>query len=88
MNVVSTIEIDMRDTDIKTAIRQMIARSGVRSLASVARGMEINETTLRVAVNNGQIRLKDFLRIAELCGFQVVVRSGDSPKLESENVDA
>ncbi len=74
--MVSTIEIDMKDTDIKTAIRQMIAKSGVRSLASVARDMGINEATLRVAVNNGQIRVKDFLRIAELCGFQVVVRGG------------
>lgn len=74
--MVSTIEIDMRDTDIKMAIRQMIASSGMRSLASVARDMGINETTLRVSVNNSQIRLKDFLRIAELCGFQVVVRGG------------
>ena len=73
----TTIEIDLHSTDIAAAVRHMLAAAGIHSLAEVARQLGFKVTTLRAAVNTGQLRLKDFLHIAELCGFQVIVRNGD-----------
>lgn len=74
--MVSNFEIDMSATDIRAAVRQMIAASGLRSLSDIARQLGVNENTLRTSLHTGRIRVADFLRIAELCGFQVIVRNG------------
>lgn len=60
----------------------MMTVAGYRGLSGMARELNVNESTLRNAIHTGRIRLADFLRIAELCGFQVVARNGkgESPE--------
>lgn len=67
-------EIDLSTTDMKTALRIMMAESGVSGFAEVARALDMKETTLRSAVSRGALRLEDFRRVAEMLGYTVVVR--------------
>lgn len=67
-------EIDLSTTDMKTALRIMMAEAGVSGFAEVARAMNMKETTLRSAVSREALRLEDFRRIAEMLGYTVVAR--------------
>lgn len=70
--------IRLNDTDMKIALRIMIAESGVNSIAELAKKLEVNDTTLRSALNNGALRVADFLKITELLGYTVdVVKKGE-----------
>ncbi len=68
-------EIDLSKTDTRTALNIMMAESGVKSLADIARTLGVKETTLRSAIGRGSLRLADFQKIAESLGYEVVVRS-------------
>ena len=67
-------EIDLMDTDMKTALRIMMAETGTRSLADIARALDMKETTLRSAVAREALRLEDFKRLAAHLGYTVIVR--------------
>lgn len=68
-------EIDLSKTDTRTAINIMMAESGVKSLADIARKLELKETTLRSAIGRGSLRLADFQEIAGSLGYEVILRS-------------
>ncbi|WP_067936459.1 hypothetical protein [Alicyclobacillus kakegawensis] len=67
-------EIDLGTTDMKTALRVMMAESGVSGFAEVARALDMKETTLRSAVTRGALRIEDFKRIAAVMGYTVVAK--------------
>ncbi|MBG9941765.1 helix-turn-helix domain-containing protein [Brevibacillus formosus] len=65
--------IDLSVTPVKTALRIMIAEASMGSMKELAERIGMKETTFRSAVNNGNIRLKDFLKVAQELGYSVVV---------------
>lgn len=67
--------IDLSTTNLKAAVKIMMAESGVDSLADVARSLNVKETTFRSAINNGSIRLNDFLKVSGILGYTVIVQS-------------
>lgn len=68
-----TRTIRLNETDIKTALKIMNAESGINSIAELAKKLDMNDTTLRSALNNGALRVVDFLKITELLGYTVDV---------------
>ena len=66
--------IDLQKTDLKTALKIMMAESGTNSLADLARNLNIKETTFRSAISNGSIRLLDFVEVAISMGYTVTVK--------------
>jgi hypothetical protein len=67
--------IDLHEKDLKSALKIMMAESNVSSFADLARSMNMNETTLRSAINNGSLRVKDLLEAAKIMGFGVTIQS-------------
>jgi TPP-dependent trihydroxycyclohexane-1,2-dione (THcHDO) dehydratase len=70
------ITIDLRETDFKTALKIMMAESGMGAFSELARKVGTKETTFRAAINNNAMRLVDFLKAAEAMGYTVVVKEG------------
>jgi hypothetical protein len=69
--------IDLNKTTIKSAMKIMMAEAEVGSLADLARKLDIKETTFRSSINNGSIRLADFMKAAHEMGYTVIVRSSE-----------
>lgn len=67
--------IDLSKTSLKAALKIMMAETGTDSLADIARNVDIKETTFRSAINNGSLRLNDFLKVAEFMGYTVIIQS-------------
>lgn len=67
-------DIDLNETDMKTALRIMIAEAGVDSIASVARSLDMKETTLRSSITRETLRVEDLKRIASSMGYTVVIK--------------
>ncbi|QSO55474.1 hypothetical protein JZ785_27670 (plasmid) [Alicyclobacillus curvatus] len=70
-------EINLAKTDMRTALKIMMAEAGVESFASLARTLDIKETTFRSAVGNGSLRLADFMKVAESMGYTVIIRASE-----------
>jgi hypothetical protein len=68
-------EIVLNDTDIKRALKIMMAESDIDSMAAVARDLNIKETTFRSAINNNSLRVAELVRICEMMGYELVIRS-------------
>jgi hypothetical protein len=68
-------EIVLNDTDLKRALRIMMAESNIDSMAAVARKLNIKETTFRSAINNNSLRVADLIKVCEMMGYEVIVRS-------------
>jgi Cro/C1-type HTH DNA-binding domain len=68
-------EIVLNDTDLKRALKIMMAESNIDSMAAVARNLNIKETTFRSAINNNSLRVADLIKICEVMGYEVIVRS-------------
>lgn len=66
--------IDLKETDLKTALKIMMAESGIDSWSELAKKIEMNPNTLRSAINNDAIRLKDFIKAADSMGFTIVLQ--------------
>lgn len=71
----SNRNINLNKTDLRTTIRIMMAEAGTESMKEIAENLKINETTFRSSVNNDAMRLRDFLKVAESMGYEVIVRS-------------
>lgn len=67
-------QFTLNENDIKKILHTMISEAGVDSLAALGRELGYKETTFRSAITNNSIRLKDFVRAADLMGFKVIVR--------------
>ncbi|KYD12499.1 MULTISPECIES: helix-turn-helix domain-containing protein [Anoxybacillaceae] len=68
-------EIVLNDTDLKRALKIMMAESDIDSMAAVARNLNIKETTFRSAINNNSLRVAELVRICEMMGYELVMRS-------------
>jgi hypothetical protein len=74
------MELNLSEMDVKKALKIMVSESGVDSFASVAREIGLKETTFRSAISEPNeseqppIRLRDFLKAAEVTGYEVIVR--------------
>lgn len=68
-------EIVLNDTDLKRALKIMMAESDIDSMAALARKLSIKETTFRSAINNNSLRVVDLIKICELMGYEVIVRN-------------
>ncbi|ASS87608.1 hypothetical protein NSQ51_01150 [Geobacillus sp. FSL K6-0789] len=68
-------EIVLNDTDLKRALKIMMAESDIDSMAAVARNLNIKETTFRSAINNNSLRVAELVRICEMMGYELVIRS-------------
>jgi hypothetical protein len=65
--------IDLNNVEMKKAMRIMMANSGTESLAMIARELGMVETTFRSAINNDAMKLKHFVKAAEVMGYRVIV---------------
>jgi TPP-dependent trihydroxycyclohexane-1,2-dione (THcHDO) dehydratase len=74
------ITIYLDETDFKTALKIMMAESGMASFSELARKVGTKETTFRSAINNNAIRLVDFIKAAEAMGYAVVIKDGRQRK--------
>ncbi|MED3843986.1 hypothetical protein P9213_05595 [Geobacillus stearothermophilus] len=68
-------EIVLNDTDLKRALKIMMAESDIDSMAAVARNLNIKETTFRSAINNNSLRVAELVGICEMMGYELVIRS-------------
>lgn len=68
------MSLNLGENDIKKTLRVMVSESGLDSLAALGRELGYRETTFRSAVSNESIRLKDFVKAADLMGFEIIVR--------------
>lgn len=66
--------MNLSEYETKSVIQNMLRESGKESLASVAREIGLKETTFRSALNNDSIRIRDFLKVAELMGYEIIVK--------------
>jgi hypothetical protein len=66
--------LNLNEDDLKKSLRVMVSEAGLDSLAALGRELGYKETTFRSAVNNNSIRMKDFVKAADLMGFEVSVR--------------
>ena len=64
----------INENDSKKALRVMLSESGLDSMAALGRELGYKETTFRSAVNNNAIRVKDFVKAADLMGFEVIIK--------------
>lgn len=71
-------KIELNQTDIKKAIKIMMVESDIDSFADLARSLDVKETTFRSAVNNGSVRLADFMKIADIMGYKIVVEEKEN----------
>jgi predicted transcriptional regulator len=69
----NNISINLNETEIKKVLKIMMSEQGIDSMADIARALNIKETTFRSAVSNNSIRLTDFLKVAELLGYELIV---------------
>jgi predicted HTH domain antitoxin len=69
----NNISINLNETEIKKALKIMMSEQGIDSMADIARALNIKETTFRSAISNNAIRLADFLKVAELLGYELIV---------------
>jgi len=68
------ITMKINENDSKKALRVMLSESGLDSMAALGRELGYKETTFRSAVNNNAIRVKDFVKAADLMGFEVIIK--------------
>lgn len=59
---------------LNQALRIMMAESNTTSMAEIARDLGMKETTFRSAISRDAIRLSDFLALADLLGYDVIVK--------------
>jgi hypothetical protein len=76
--------INLNDIEVKKAMRIMMANSGTESLAMIARELGMVETTFRSAINNDAIKLKHFLKAAEVMGYRVIIEKGEQQHNEDK----
>jgi hypothetical protein len=67
-------DLILEEKNIKQAVRIMMAEANVDTIASLARSLDVKETTLRSALNNNALRLKDFIKISDFMGYEVVIQ--------------
>jgi DNA-directed RNA polymerase specialized sigma24 family protein len=64
----------LNEMKLSHALRIMMAESNVQSFAEIARDLGMKETTFRSAISRDSIRLSDFLALADILGYQVIVK--------------
>lgn len=65
--------IDLNNTELKSAIRIMMAESNVSSFAQLAEKIDKKETTLRSAINNKSLKVTSLIEISQKMGYTVVI---------------
>ncbi|MEJ3719157.1 hypothetical protein WGM54_14140 [Paenibacillus polymyxa] len=68
------MEIKLDKEQATNVVGLMLASRGRSSKADLAREIGIKEVTFRAALSNESLRLKDFLYIAEVLGFEIVAK--------------
>lgn len=68
------INLKLSEDEIKKAVLVMISESGVGSMASLGDKLGYKQTTFRSSITNNSIRLKDFIKAADIMGFEVIVK--------------
>lgn len=68
------ITIKLNEEELKKTLRIMISGSNLDSLAALGRELGYKETTFRTAVSKNSIRYHDFIRAADIMGYEVIVR--------------
>jgi DNA-directed RNA polymerase specialized sigma24 family protein len=64
----------LNEMKLSQALRIMMAESNVQSFAEIARDLGMKETTFRSAISRDSIRLSDFLALADILGYEVMVK--------------
>jgi hypothetical protein len=74
------MELNLSEMEVKKALKIMISEAGIDHFTSLAREIGLKETTFRSAISEPNeheqppIRLRDFLKAAEVTGYEVIVR--------------
>lgn len=71
------MEFKLHSDKATNSVRQMLAARSRSSVGALATELDMKDTTLRAAITNESLRLKDFLRIAERLGFSVIVKDNE-----------
>ena len=72
--------LELNKIKLNQALRIMMAESNTSSMAEIARDLGMKETTFRSAITRDAIRLSDFLALADLLGYEVIIRGKEDTK--------
>ncbi|MDN4106428.1 MULTISPECIES: hypothetical protein [Paenibacillus] len=73
------IKVDA-EHQIGNIVKMMLASRGRSSIKGLADEIGMHENTFRSALNKGSLRLKDFVRIADVLGFNLSIKDGEERK--------
>lgn len=74
------MEFNLSEMEFKKALKLMITESGIDNFGALAREIGLKETTFRSAITEPNenekppLRLRDFLKAAEVTGYEVIIR--------------
>lgn len=66
-------EINLLDMSIKSAVRLMMEGSEYDQFQKVADALEMKKSTFQSALDNGTIRVRDLMKVADLLGYSVKI---------------
>ena len=69
--------IMLNEIDVKKALKIMMAEADVSSVADLAEQLEVPASTLRSALNNNALKVRDLVKIADLIGYEIVAVKKD-----------
>ncbi|MMZ56166.1 hypothetical protein D1872_180480 [compost metagenome] len=65
------------EDNIKNLVKIMMAEHGVDNFSDIAKDIGKKETTFRAALNQKHIKLTDFIKVANLLEYEVVIKRKD-----------
>ena len=69
--------IMLNEIDVKKALKIMMAEADVSSVADLAEQLEVPASTLRSALNNNALKVRDLVKIADLIGYEIAAVKKD-----------
>jgi len=69
--------IVLNEMDVKKALKIMMAEADVPSVSDLAEQLEVPASTLRSALNNNALKVRDLMKIADLIGYEIVAVKKD-----------
>ena len=67
----------LNEIAVKKALKIMMAEADVSSVADLAEQLEVPASTLRSALNNNALKVRDLVKIADLIGYEIVAVKKD-----------
>ncbi|MEK5176925.1 hypothetical protein BLX88_25920 [Bacillus obstructivus] len=63
--------ISLNEVNIKTAVRLMMENTEYSQFQEVANALDIKKSTFQSALDNDALRVRDFLKVINLLGYEM-----------------